>query len=727
MAPPVALPFLTVRGELLTQDKMVQHDPSRAKHKQSLKERFHQYITLQKDSKHICRFRPVNSFPDLPSSTWDILDFKSADIMQNLNLNSDHKFQLYPDPDNSYQVREWPKFAKYLHQSKKVGIVNLDGFRFFLHTPTDEPDYLSHLSVSFLSPRPIATFPPQITPPEVEINEGSQKEVVSMEVSADNLGSVQMDYNNNKSPPACHSSGEPAGAKKLAFVMKNFSSTYPTYLKTLSQTHGAWIFGAIAELVDNSRDANSNRLDISIESLYSKKEGKTIPVLSIVDDGHGMTHDEIMRMICFGHSLPDQSEPERVGRFGIGFKTGSMRLGKDAIVLTQTSTSRSVALLSQSFNKDKSNLEIPVVSYTKKENFMEVDLNIQSECSAEYHLNAIKDFSPFNEYFIGEKLGLFGHANTGTQIYIWNLDKWGENHSLEWDNEDYKGDILIRSKRVRSRPGQITQQVPLDYSLKSYLEVIFLNPRMRIYIQGNLVKTRPLARSLNKTAIVNGQINGKPLLLTIGRSKIEWERMNSGIFLYWHGRLIEAYKRVGGQVHNADMGRGVIGVVDVTKLIDDDEGNSFVLNSKQGFQDCETYAKLEEWLGKKADEYYDTNYDTLDLRKGSDKYKPDNEWVQCDKCRKWRILSSDYDSKNLPQNWFCYMEPFKGKCEMPEQQMQRGVITVSAKRSGNEIEGNITEEDEESNKPTKRGGRKCSNSPGTNRSRKSLPRGPKGT
>lgn len=31
--------------------------------------------------------------------------------------------------------------------------------------------------------------------------------------------------------------------------------------------------------------------------------------------------------------------------------------------------------------------------------------------------------------------------------------------------------------------------------------------------------------------------------------------------------LIQAYKRVGGQVHNADMGRGVIGVIDVTNLM----------------------------------------------------------------------------------------------------------------------------------------------------------------
>jgi hypothetical protein len=48
-------------------------------------------------------------------------------------------------------------------------------------------------------------------------------------------------------------------------------------------------------------------------------------------------------------------------------------------------------------------------------------------------------------------------------------------------------------------------------------------------------------------------------------------------------------------------------------LQDDEDGNTWVLNSKQGFQDCEMYAKLEEWLGRKTDEYWNTNFDNLEL------------------------------------------------------------------------------------------------------------------
>ena len=113
------------------------------------------------------------------------------------------------------------------------------------------------------------------------------------------------------------------------------------------------------------------------------------------------------------------------------------------------------------------NVEIPVVTYRKEGQHMELDLSIQSEATAKYHLNAIKNFSPFTKYYLGEKIGLFGEQDTGTQIYIWNLDKWGTNYTLEWHSgkssenpmRKGRGDILIRSRRVRSRQGQLSNKV----------------------------------------------------------------------------------------------------------------------------------------------------------------------------------------------------------------------------------------------------------------------------
>ena len=91
---------------------------------------------------------------------------------------------------------------------------------------------------------------------------------------------------------------------------------------------------------------------------------------------------------------------------------------------------------------------------------MDVDTSVQSEALAKYNLKAIKEFSPFNKYLIGEKAALF-HEHTGTQVYIWNLDEWGSDYSLEWHARSSfnQGDICIRSRRIRSRPGQISQKV----------------------------------------------------------------------------------------------------------------------------------------------------------------------------------------------------------------------------------------------------------------------------
>ncbi|KAF8405599.1 hypothetical protein HHK36_010506 [Tetracentron sinense] len=727
---------------------------------------FERYVMLTKDGKDISRIQCLNP-PFEMFSDWSISNIVRPTTKPFLS-GLPHCF-LRPAPQNSHQQREWREFMGFLQNYNKVAIVRFGSVEFYILPPEAGANF-SHAKVAYQmekaqhtlddltydssvpdetlmgSPKLVYSDPlvhtngicrgintcmnNRLLTPLKEL--ATPRNFMAKEAGDDldanvrgrgsdthvGMGPLDLkfpqaigDHYARESRMEAHDRSQPIALKKYGCLEKNFVRTDPSYLRTLGQSHSGWIFGAIAELIDNSRDAKAtdacvldfnwlqkcyllqmtyntgafNRLDISIESLYLKKAGKEIPVLSIFDNGHGMSHHEVVRMLSFGHKQPDGDDPDHIGRFGIGFKTGAMRLGRDAIVLTQTTNTRSVAFLSQSFNEGKYNLEIPIVSYCRQGRFMEEDLSIQSKELAIYNLDAIKEFSPFNEYLVGDR---FLGKETGTQIYIWNLDEWGSDYCLEWQtgksgtSSFHQGDILIRSRRIRSRPGQISRKVPLDYSLRSYLEVIFLDPRMRISVQGSLVKSRPLAKLLSKTDFINGDIMGKPVQLTLGRCQLEWEQMNCGIFLYWHGRLIEAYKRVGGMVHNADMGRGVIGVIDVTDVMNDGNGHVWVHSNKQGFQDCEAYAKLEEWLGNRSDEYWDKNFDMLHLKKGNALYKPDHEWVQCDKCRKWRILNSSFDIRDLPQQWFCYMKPYNGRCETPEQQMDRGVITVAAKRTG---------------------------------------------
>ncbi|CAA0840731.1 Unknown protein [Striga hermonthica] len=662
--------------------------------KELLKEGFSQsLVKLTKDKKIISRVACVSAPSQMPA-VWDVPTFVRKEKIDCLSVLPG--FSLYPACEDHYQEKEWGLFLDYLRKNDRVGISKLGSCEIFILTTGDDSKsriatvlYKGQIPITSLSKKchALDVADSDTSPPGLLAGEGvlSDSDLIEDKISPHQRHlEVNGGYHRDLKSKGGDRVGNSAGSSRS---LENYVVAHPSYLRTLGQAHSGWIFGAIAELVDNSRDAKATKLEVAIGTVYAKNVGKDIPMLSIIDDGHGMSHADVRRMISFGHAQPEADDPQHIGRYGVGFKTGAMRLGKDALVLTQTANSRSIAFLSQSLNLGKDNLEIPIVSYRRIGQFMEVDKNVQNEDSAKYNLKVIKQFSPFDKYLIGEKVGLFGDNVTGTQIYIWNLDEWGSTYSLQWEtgltggSSFHQGGIFIRSRRIRSRPGQMTKTVPLDFSLKSYLEVIFLDPRMKIYVQGALVKSRPLAKSLNQTVVQTGIVLGKLLKLTIGRSQLEWEQANCGIFLYWHGRLVEAYKRVGSMIHNGDCGRGIIGVTDVTALMDDSNGHVWVHSNKQGFQDCEAYAELEKWLGEKVDEYLDKYVDKIEVRKTNSLCKPDHDWVQCDKCRKWRVLGGDFDIKKLPLEWFCYMKPFNGRCDMPEEDVS-GLITISTKRHG---------------------------------------------
>ena len=90
------------------------------------------------------------------------------------------------------------------------------------------------------------------------------------------------------------------------------------------------------------------------------------------------------------------------------------------------------------------------------------------------------------------------------------------------------------------------------------------------FLQRNVtkqVRTVKLADDLHQTKRYRGSVLGKRVVLTLGFRQIEFDRVNCGIFMYWHKRLIKAYERVGRMLHSADYGRGVIGVIDITELM----------------------------------------------------------------------------------------------------------------------------------------------------------------
>ncbi|MDQ0417086.1 hypothetical protein J2Z48_001258 [Croceifilum oryzae] len=87
---------------------------------------------------------------------------------------------------------------------------------------------------------------------------------------------------------------------------------------------------AIADIVDNSIDANANIVKIDI--IWN--EGKSY--IRIEDDGCGMNEGELVQAMRLGSKNPNEKRnPKDLGRFGMGLKTASFSIGKKLTVMTK--------------------------------------------------------------------------------------------------------------------------------------------------------------------------------------------------------------------------------------------------------------------------------------------------------------------------------------------------------------------------------------------------------
>lgn len=81
---------------------------------------------------------------------------------------------------------------------------------------------------------------------------------------------------------------------------------------------GYTIEAAMADLIDNSISAKARRIDI----YFSPHEE---PYVAVVDDGEGMSADELTQAMCPGSRSPkEERAASDLGRFGLGLKTASL-------------------------------------------------------------------------------------------------------------------------------------------------------------------------------------------------------------------------------------------------------------------------------------------------------------------------------------------------------------------------------------------------------------------
>uniref|UniRef100_A0A672V177 MORC family CW-type zinc finger 3 n=1 Tax=Strigops habroptila TaxID=2489341 RepID=A0A672V177_STRHB len=442
----------------------------------------------------------------------------------------------------------------------------------------------------------------------------------------------------------------------LMFPLKGVRMTLcPKFLHTNSTSH-TWPFSAIAELIDNAYDP-----DVSAKQIWIDKTviNDTI-CLTFTDNGNGMNSEKLHKMLSFGFSekcVVNGRVP--VGLYGNGFKSGSMRLGKDAIVFTKNGESMSVGLLSQTF------LEV-----TKAEHVIVPIISDPAE--SKNSLKAILTHSLFSteEKLLAELDAIIGKK--GTRIIIWNLRR-DKNEKTEFDFDKDKYDIRIpedldeTGKRGYKKQERLDQIVPeSDYSLRAYCSILYLKPTMQIILRGQKVKTQLVSKSL---AFIERDIyrpkflNAKTVRITFGfncRNKDHY-----GIMMYHKNRLIKAYERVGCQLKANNMGVGVVGIIECNFLKP--------THNKQDFDYTNEYRLTIAALGEKLNDYWNemktkkNGEYPLALPVEEIQKQPDQTWVQCDACLKWRKLPDGIE--HLPEKWYCSLNPdpqFRN-CNVPEE------------------------------------------------------------
>jgi hypothetical protein len=99
------------------------------------------------------------------------------------------------------------------------------------------------------------------------------------------------------------------------------------------QNHTKWVLAALAELIHNAADAEAKNLKIDYEEV---KGGRLV----FTDDGVGMTHQECDNMLMFGRN---GGRKNTIGKYGIGFKSGSIRCAKTAVIISQSKKERTTS------------------------------------------------------------------------------------------------------------------------------------------------------------------------------------------------------------------------------------------------------------------------------------------------------------------------------------------------------------------------------------------------
>ncbi|XP_056007396.1 uncharacterized protein LOC125665437 isoform X2 [Ostrea edulis] len=377
-----------------------------------------------------------------------------------------------------------------------------------------------------------------------------------------------------------------------------------------------------------------------------------------------MVVDKLHKMLSFGYcdKVPVGNH-QPIGRYGNGFKSGSMRLGKDAIVFSRCKDMMSVGLLSQTYLKaiKAETVMVPIISWDLPSKTRKVRPESKNNLLAICSHSIFKD-----EKELLSELDFLENFKTGTRIIIYNLTKNNNSENLELDFDSAPLDIRNPESHLidYTTIDRIINDKSPEYkvSLREYCSILYLKPSMKIFLRGKKVNTKFISRSLSETERDTYKPTWlkKPVNIKFGFISSK-NPEDYGLMLYHNNRLIRAYEKVGYQKQANELGVGIVGVVEVFFLTP--------THNKQDFSRDEKYNAFMSSAGKKLNEYWDVK---RGKQCGTAKHQdvaPDWLWVHCDECLKWRRLPAGSSKVDLPENWYCYMNPDASfnRCEIPEE------------------------------------------------------------
>ncbi|NWZ19701.1 MORC4 protein, partial [Asarcornis scutulata] len=355
------------------------------------------------------------------------------------------------------------------------------------------------------------------------------------------------------------------------------------------------------------------------------------------------------------------------GSNGNGFQSGSMRLGKDAIVFTKNGGALSVGLFSQTYLEavQAEEVIVPLVPFSQQNKKI-----IVTEDSV-LSLQAILEHTLFNTQ--EELLAQFDDipGKKGTRVLIWNIHR-NKDGKPELDFDTDKHDIRLADflaeipRRTGLRCQEKVQEYAapeMEYSLRAYCSVLYLKPCVQIVLRQKKVNTQLITKSLANTEhdLYKPRFSSERVKITFGFNCKN--KNHYGIMMYHKNRLIRPYEKVGCQ--KKGEGVGVIGVIECNFLKP--------AHNKQDFEESKEYRRMISVLGQKLNNYWKAKMQQINLgstdaaRVIAD--RPDQIWVQCEECLKWRRLPDRTELTSFPEQWFCHLHPLHKyrSCLVPEE------------------------------------------------------------